>query len=47
MIQFEFYRWSKIDDESTILRLVTSWATEEARVDEFIDDIKNHEFILG
>ncbi|MEE9407496.1 MAG: aminotransferase class I/II-fold pyridoxal phosphate-dependent enzyme [Polaribacter sp.] len=36
---FEFYRWSKINDEFTILRLVTSWATEESKVDEFIDVI--------
>ncbi len=37
---FEFYRWSKIDDEFTALRLVTSWATEENKVDEFIDAIR-------
>ena len=37
--KFEFYRWSKIDNEFTILRLVTSWATEESKVDEFIEVI--------
>jgi len=36
---FEFYRWSKMDDEFTVLRLVTSWATDENKVDEFIDAI--------
>jgi len=39
--KFEFYRWSKINDEFTILRLVTSWATKESKVDEFINAIKN------
>ncbi|MEE9361601.1 MAG: aminotransferase class I/II-fold pyridoxal phosphate-dependent enzyme [Cellulophaga sp.] len=38
--KFEFYRWSKINDKFTVLRLVTSWATEESKVYEFIDDIK-------
>jgi len=37
--KFEFYRWNKIDDEFTTLRLVTSWATEEPKVDEFIDSM--------
>ena len=39
--KFEFYRWSKIDEEVTTLRLVTSWATEEDKVDEFINIINN------
>ena len=38
--KYEFYRWDKINDEFTVLRLVTSWATEENAVAEFIDDIK-------
>ena len=37
--KFEFYRWSKIDDEFTVLRLVTSWATVESKVDEFISEL--------
>jgi len=37
--KFEFYRWNKINDEFTVLRLVTSWATEESKVDEFIGDM--------
>ncbi len=37
--KFEFYRWSKIDDEFTTLRLVTSWATDETKVNEFIDEL--------
>ena len=37
--KFEFYRWSKFNDDFTVLRLVTSWATEESKVDEFIDEL--------
>jgi threonine aldolase len=38
--QFDFYRWKKIDDDHTQLRLVTSWATDEAQVDRFIGILK-------
>jgi len=37
--KFEFYRWNKIDEEFTTLRLVTSWATEASKVNEFIDEL--------
>ncbi len=37
---FIFYRWKKIDDDNTALRLVTSWATEENKVDDFISHLK-------
>jgi len=37
--KFEFYRWNKLNDDFTVLRLVTSWATEESKVDEFISDM--------
>ncbi|HEX9026413.1 MAG TPA: threonine aldolase, partial [Clostridium sp.] len=30
-----------IDDNNTAIRLVTSWATNEAKVLEFIEDLKN------
>lgn len=33
---FAFYVWSKVDDGSSVVRLVTSWATEEAQVDAFL-----------
>jgi len=39
--KFEFYRWAKIDDKFTVLRLVTSWATIESKVDEFITTLNN------
>ena len=34
-----FYPWQKIDSNSTAIRLVTSWATKEAAVDEFLKDL--------
>jgi len=39
--KFEFYRWNKLNDDFTVLRLVTSWATDENKVDEFIDELSN------
>ncbi|MFT5701345.1 MAG: threonine aldolase [Desulforhopalus sp.] len=33
---FEFYVWAKIDETHSAIRLVTSWATPEAAVKEFI-----------
>lgn len=37
---FIFYRWKKQDEYSSILRLVTSWTTNEEEVDRFIECIK-------
>lgn len=36
---FEFYSWQKIDDNNSAVRLVTSWATPEEKVLEFINKI--------
>lgn len=38
--KFEFYVWRKIDEHSSAVRLITSWATKEADVDLFIEEIK-------
>lgn len=38
---YGFYLWQKISDEESAIRLVTSWATEEKMVDEFLTDLKN------
>ena len=38
--QFEFYVWEKFDEENSVIRLVTSWATDESQVKLFIDSIK-------
>lgn len=40
--KFEFYKWEKLDNEYTVLRLVTSWATKKEKVDEFISEINNY-----
>jgi threonine aldolase len=39
--KYEFYIWQKIDEEHSALRLVTSWATLEDKVDEFITEINS------
>ncbi len=39
---FEFYVWEKVDDQRSVVRLVTSWATDEAQVDSFIRHIEDH-----
>jgi threonine aldolase len=38
--KYSFYVWEKIDEDSSAIRLVTSWATKEAAVIEFIEDMK-------
>jgi threonine aldolase len=34
--KFEFYVWHKVDDDQSAIRIVTSWATKEEAVDQFI-----------
>lgn len=36
---YGFYIWSKIDTNSFAIRLVTSWATKESAVEEFLADL--------
>ena len=38
--KYAFYVWAKEGDGLSSIRLVTSWATEENRGDEFIDYLK-------
>ncbi|MDP4090794.1 MAG: low specificity L-threonine aldolase [Bacillota bacterium] len=38
--KYAFYVWQKIDEENSAVRLVTSWATREEMVLEFILDLK-------
>lgn len=33
---FEFYRWEKLENNQSAVRLVTSWATDEQQIDRFI-----------
>lgn len=37
---FGFYVWEKIDDDHSVIRLVTSWATQEEQVKAFIARIR-------
>jgi Threonine aldolase len=36
---YEFMTWSKMDDRHSSIRLVTSWATKETAVDEFLEAV--------
>ena len=38
--KYLFYVWKKIDENQSAIRLITSWATNESEVDEFVKDIK-------
>ena len=38
-LRFSFYVWRKYDEEHSVVRLVTSWATQDCKVDEFIAEI--------
>lgn len=37
---YGFHVWSKVDDTTSCIRLVTSWATKEDAVDGFVADLK-------
>lgn len=39
---FEFYVWKKIDEESSAIRLITSWNTGDDAVDRFIEIIEQN-----
>lgn len=38
--KYGFYVWEKIDTQNSAIRLVTSWATKEEAVQQFIDDLR-------
>jgi threonine aldolase len=39
--KYSFLIWEKVDDNNSAIRLVTSWATQETMVQDFINDLKN------
>jgi threonine aldolase len=39
---YSFYRWKRMDEDHTAIRLVTSWATEEAAILRFIGQLKQY-----
>lgn len=38
--QYAFYVWAKVDDQQSAIRLVTSWATKEEAIHEFLRELK-------
>ncbi|WP_367773470.1 aminotransferase class I/II-fold pyridoxal phosphate-dependent enzyme [Flavobacterium sp. WC2421] len=38
--KYAFYVWKDIDENTSAIRLITSWATDENKVNELIDDLK-------
>lgn len=40
ILKYGFYVWEPIDDSNSAVRLITSWATPEDKVDLFIHDLK-------
>jgi threonine aldolase len=38
--KFSFYVWQKVDDKNSAIRLVTSWATKDEAVLEFLQELK-------
>jgi len=37
--RFDFYVWEKVDSQNSAIRLVTSWATKEEAVEEFLASV--------
>jgi threonine aldolase len=38
--KYLFYVWKEVDESTSAIRLITSWATEEKMVDEFVKDLR-------
>lgn len=38
---FLFHDWAIINDNHTVVRIVTSWATEESAIDKFLEIVRN------
>ena len=38
--EYLFYVWERMDDSRSAIRLITSWATEEDKVVQFVNDLK-------
>jgi threonine aldolase len=38
--EYGFHFWEKFDEQSSVVRLVTSWATEESAVGEFLTTLR-------
>jgi len=40
--KYEFELWCKLDDFTSVIRIVTSWATPESAVEDFIQDFQRY-----
>ncbi len=38
--KYAFYVWEKFDEENSVIRLVTSWATPKKEVEAFVEELK-------
>lgn len=38
---FGFYKWQEIDSQTSACRLITSWATQDQPIEEFLTEFKN------
>ena len=39
--KYDFYVWEQVDSNYSAIRLITSWATPEDKVDMFVNDLRN------
>lgn len=37
--RYDFYLWGKVNDQHSVIRMVTSWVTDEKQVDAFVHEI--------
>ncbi|XDG01434.1 hypothetical protein ABKA04_001049 [Annulohypoxylon sp. FPYF3050] len=44
---FTFYVWEKLGDEKVLVRLLTTWATHDAAIDEFANHLHNWRQLTG
>lgn len=44
---FGFYVWTRLEDGSVVIRLVTSWATKREAVEAFISAVENERTHTG
>ena len=40
--KYSFAIWEEYDENHTVIRICTSWATDKEKVLELIEDLKNH-----
>lgn len=41
-VKYLFYEWKSIEENHVAIRLITSWATDESKVNEFIHDLNEY-----